>query len=71
MSEGKCWKGRVRVREERGSMEFRCVRDLRSQEQLVDSKMMVESKTVAFDTLPANRKPLSRRMKKKSAIYNE
>ena len=33
------------------SMEFRCVRDLRSQDQLVNSKMMVESKTVAFVTL--------------------
>ena len=33
------------------SMAFRCVRDLRSQDQLVDSKMMVESKTVAFVTL--------------------
>ena len=33
------------------SMEFRYVRDLRSQNQLVDSKMMVESKAVAFVTL--------------------
>ena len=33
------------------SMEFRCVRDLRSQDQLVDSKMLVESKAVAFVTL--------------------
>ena len=33
------------------SMEFRCVRDLRSQDQLVDSNMMVESKTFAFVTL--------------------
>ena len=33
------------------SMEFRCVRDLRSQDQLVDIKMMVESKAVAFVTL--------------------
>ena len=36
------------------SMEFRCVRDLRSQNQLVllvDSKMMFESKAVAFVTL--------------------
>ena len=33
------------------SMEFRCVHDLRSQDQLVDSKMMVESKAVAFVTL--------------------
>ena len=33
------------------SMAFRCVRDLRSQDQLVDSKMMVESKAVAFVTL--------------------
>ena len=33
------------------SMEFRCVRDLRSQDQLVDSKMMVESKAVAVVTL--------------------
>ena len=33
------------------SMEFRCVRDLRSQDQLVHSKMMVESKAVAFVTL--------------------
>ena len=33
------------------SMEFRCVRDLRSQDQLVDSKMMVESKAIAFVTL--------------------
>ena len=33
------------------SMECRCVRDLRSQDQLVDSKMMVESKAVAFVTL--------------------
>ena len=33
------------------SMEFRCVRDLRSQDQLVYSKMMVESKAVAFVTL--------------------
>ena len=33
------------------SMEFLCVRDLRSQDQLVDSKMMVESKAVAFVTL--------------------
>ena len=28
------------------SMPFRCVRDLKSQDQLVDSKMMVESKAV-------------------------
>ena len=33
------------------NMEFCCVRDLRSQDQLVDSKMMVESKAVAFVTL--------------------
>ena len=33
------------------SMAFRCVRDLRSQDQLVDSKMMFESKAVAFVTL--------------------
>ena len=33
------------------SMEFRCVRDLRSQDQLVDSKMMFESKAVALVTL--------------------
>ena len=33
------------------SMEFRCVRDLRSQDQLVDNKMMVESKAIAFVTL--------------------
>ena len=33
------------------SMEFRCVHDLRSQDQLVDSKMMVESKAVALVTL--------------------
>ena len=33
------------------SMEFRCVRDRRSQDQLVDSKMMVESKAVAFVNL--------------------
>ena len=33
------------------SMAFRCVRDLRSQDQLVDSKMMVESKAVAVVTL--------------------
>ena len=33
------------------SMEFRCVRDLRSQDQLADSKMMVGSKAVAFMTL--------------------
>ena len=33
------------------SMEFRCVCDVRSQDQLVDSKMMVESKAVAFVTL--------------------
>ena len=33
------------------SMAFRCVRDLRSQDQLVDSKMMVESKAIAFMTL--------------------
>ena len=33
------------------SMEFHCVRDLRSQDQLVDSKMIVESKAVAFVTL--------------------
>ena len=33
------------------SMPFRCVRDLRSQDQLVDSKMMVESKAVAVVTL--------------------
>ena len=33
------------------SMEFRCVRDLRSQDNLVDSKMMFESKAVAFVTL--------------------
>ena len=33
------------------SMKFRCVRDLRSQDQLVYSKMMVESKAVAFVTL--------------------
>ena len=32
-------------------MEFRCVRDLRSQDQLVDNKMMVESKAIAFVTL--------------------
>ena len=29
------------------SMDFRCVHDLRSQDQLVDIKMMVESKAVA------------------------
>ena len=33
------------------SMEFRCVRDLRSQDQLVDSKMIFESKAVALVTL--------------------
>ena len=33
------------------SMPFRCVRDLKSQDQLVDSKMMVESKAVAVVTL--------------------
>ena len=33
------------------SMVFCSVRDLRSQDQLVDSKMMVESKAVAFVTL--------------------
>ena len=30
------------------SMAFHCVRNLRSQDQLVDRKMMVESKAVAF-----------------------
>ena len=33
------------------SMEFRYVRNLRSQDQLVNSKMMFESKAVAFVTL--------------------
>ena len=50
------------------SMVFRCVRDLRSQDQLVDSKMMVESKAVAFVTLlmvwQRIESLLSRRMKK-------
>ena len=49
-------------------MEFRCVRDLRSQDQLVDSKIMVESKEVAFVTLlmvwQRIESLLSRRMKK-------
>ena len=44
------------------SMAFRCVRDLRSQDQLVDSKMMEGSCIRDFtDGLAA---PLSRRMKK-------
>ena len=50
------------------SMEFRCMHDLRSQDQLVDSKMMVESKAVAFVTLrmvwQRIKSLLSRRMKK-------
>ena len=33
------------------SMEFRCVHDLRSQDQLVDNKMMVESNAIAFVTV--------------------
>ena len=33
------------------SIPFRCVCDLKSQDQLVDSKMMVESKVVAVVTL--------------------
>ena len=56
------------------SMVFRCVRDLRSQDQLVDSKMMVESKAVAFVTLlmvwQRIESSQSQRMKKKSAMYN-
>ena len=33
------------------SMAFRCVSDLRSQDQLVDNNMMVESKAITFVTL--------------------
>ena len=46
------------------SMAFRCVRDLRYQDQLVDSKMMVESKAVAVVTLLRIESSQSRRMKK-------
>ena len=56
------------------SMEFRCVRDLRSQDQLADSKMMVGSKAVAFMTLLMVWKrieSLKSEDEKKSAIYNE
>ena len=56
------------------SMPFRCVRDLRSQGLLVDSKMMVESKAVAVVTLlmvwQRIESSQSRKMKKKSAMYN-
>ena len=57
------------------SMPFHCVRDLKSQDQQIDSKMMVESKAVAVVTLlmvwQRIKSSQSHRMKKKSAIFNE
>ena len=46
------------------SMAFRCVRDLRSQDQLVDSKIQGSCIRDFTDGLAANGNPLSQRMKK-------
>ena len=54
------------------SIPFCCVRDLKSQDQLVDSKMMVESKAVEVMTLLMVWQRIeSPQSEKKSAIYNE
>ena len=54
------------------SMLFYCMRDLKSQDQLVDSKMMVESTAVAFVTLLMVWQRIEiLEDEKKSAICNE
>lgn len=55
------------------SVPFSCVRDLKSQDRLMDDKMMVEFKAVAFMTLlivwQLIKSPQSRRMKKSILYY--